>query len=337
MSITAANWVSLQPDLSKRARAGLFELARWVDSRGVALGVSKDFIAKATGFSPRSIAYAWSNLQEIGLLEVHQTWVEGFNGSFTVTRLGMHVLPPVQPSLVLPLEEYRFIGVKKRDRLQLALRLAHERDWDEAARATVVSELNRGLAERCRFVSDSLLAQAWETVRVLRADIIASSDPWRIVLLDAFRKIQAEKDGQKRIPLLLGDVDVCELEKASKIAVPIARGLDTEDLIDFEVLLSSSPLVGLVQDLINAGTPAPLAWSGTLRVIQIAAANKPAHRYQKVKDDPALSGMGVMPAQAEQWMRLAVGKRGDTQGFLVPDGAEKAAGLATWLTRKDAA
>lgn len=337
MSVQAANWVSLQQGLSKQARAGLFELARWVDSRGVALGVSKDFIAKATSFSPRCIAYAWSGLQEQGLLEVHQTWVAGLSGSITVTRLGMHVLPPVQPSLVLPLEEYRFTGVKKRDRLQLALRLAHERDWDEAGRATVVSELNRGLAERCKFVSANLLAQAWESVRVLRADIINSSDPWRIVLLDAFRKVQAEKDSQKRTPLLLGDVEISELAFARKVAVPVASGLDASDLVDFEVLMASRPLVALVLVLIEGGTPAPLAWSGTLRVVQIAAANKPAHRYQKVKEDRLLAGMGVMPKQAEEWMRLVVGARGAGSKTLVPDGAEKATGLATWLGQVRAA
>ena len=337
MSVQAANWVSLQQGLSKPARACLFELARWVDSRGLALGVSKDFIAKATSFSPRSIVYAWSSLQEKGLLEVHQTWVEGFKGSITVSRMGMHILPQVEPALVLPLEDYRFIGVTKRDPLQLALRIAHERCWDDAARATVVNELSRGLAQRCKFVSANLLAQAWESVRVLRADIINSSDPWRIVLLDAFRKMQAEKDSQKRTPLLLGDVELSDLAFARKVAVPVASGLDASDLVDFEVLLASRPLVALVLVLIEGGTPAPLAWSGTLRIVQIAAANKPAHRYQKVKEDRLLAGMGVMPKQAEEWMRLVVGARGANSRTLVPDGAGEASGLATWLGQVPAA
>ena len=93
----------------------------------------------------------------------------------------------------------------------------------------------------------------------------------------------------------------------------------------------------LVLVLIEGGTPAPLAWSGTLRVVQIAVANKPAHRYQKVKGDRLLAGMGVMPKQAEEWMRLVVGARGAGSKTLVPDGAEKATGLATWLGQVRAA
>lgn len=337
MSVQAANWVSLQQGLSKPARAGLFELARWVDSRGVALGVSKGYVAQSTGYSVSAISRAWAWLQSAGLLEISQNWVAGLSGSITVSRMGMHILPQVEPALVLPVEDYRFIGVTKRDPLQLALRIAHERCWDDAARATVVNELSRGLAERCKFVSANLLAQAWESVRVLRADIISSSDPWRIVLLDAFRKVQAEKDSQKRTPLLLGDVEISELAFARKVAVPVASGLDANDLVDFEVLLASRPLVSLVLVLIEGGTPAPLAWSGTLRVVQIAAANKPAHRYQKVKEDRLLAGMGVMPKQAEEWMRLVVGARGAGSKTLVPDGAEKATGLATWLGQVRAA
>ncbi len=337
VSVQAANWVSLQQGLSKPARAGLFELARWVDSRGLALGVSKEYVAQATGYSVSSISRAWVWLQKAGLLETSQTWVTGFKGSITVSRMGMHILPQVQPALALPVEDYRFVGVTKRDPLQLALRIAHQRGWDEPARATVVNELSRGLAKRCRFVSANLLAQAWESVRVLRADIINSADPWRIVLLDAFRKVQAEKDSQKRTPLLLGDVEISDLAFARKVAVPVARGLDASDLVDFEVLLASSPLVALVLVLIEGGTPPPLAWSGTLRVVQIAATNKPAHRYQKVKEDRLLTGMGVLPSQAEEWMRLVVGARGAGSKTLVPDGAEKATGLATWLCQVPAA
>lgn len=50
-----------------------------------------------------------------------------------------------------------------------------------------------------------------------------------------------------------------------------------------------------------------------------------------------MAGMGVMPKQGEEWMRLVVGARGAGSKTLVPDGAEKATGLATWLRQVRAA
>lgn len=50
-----------------------------------------------------------------------------------------------------------------------------------------------------------------------------------------------------------------------------------------------------------------------------------------------MGGMGVMPKQGEEWMRLVVGERGPGSKIRVPDGAEKATGLATWLGQVRAA
>ena len=80
MSVQAANWVSLQQGLSKPARAGLFELARWVDSRGVALGVSKEYVAHAPCYSVRSISRDGVLLNTAVLLEISQNWVAGLMG-----------------------------------------------------------------------------------------------------------------------------------------------------------------------------------------------------------------------------------------------------------------
>lgn len=113
------------------------------------------------------------------------------------------------------------------------------------------------------------------------------------------------------------------------------KGSITVSRMGMHILPQVEPSLVLV--LIEGGTSAPLAWSGTLRVVQIAAANKPAHRYQKVKEDRQLAGMGVMPKQAEQWMRLVVGERGAGSKTPVPDGVEKASGLATWLGQVRAA
>lgn len=330
MSIEAANWVSNHTELKRAQKLVLYEIARWVDPRGMCVGLTRQMLTIESGYGLSHLARIYKQLQDMDLIKVSQYHFKGLPGTIPIIQLALNNVPDPSLTVKVPTKLPRFIGVRAKDPLQVVLRLAEDEAWNPHTSSMVYSVLQEGLYARLPNVTPALLGSSWEALRVAKADIAAAKDPWQVLLREVFRKLKAEKLRNDGISLN----QAVEENPASQATMrSIIDGSISELTIGYDELLTQSALCLLVKELIKAGTYPPLAWYGTLHMVKTAAKYTTNHRYTQIRKDPEISGFGIGAKTAEAWMRLVVGARGDQTNRFVPKGTQGITELATELAK----